>query len=45
MRQVTRTWTIAGTLPSLAATVGLGVLALVLAARQRPASVDVFRSA
>nr|WP_315267771.1 hypothetical protein [Microbacterium lemovicicum] len=34
-----------GTLPFLAATVGLGVLALVLAARQRPASVDVFRSA
>ena len=34
-----------GTLPFLAATVGLGVLALVLAARQRPASVDVFHSA
>ena len=45
MRQVTRTWTIADTLPFLAATIGSGVLALVLAARQRPASVDVFRSA
>jgi hypothetical protein len=34
-----------GTLAFLASTLGLGTLALVLAARRRPASVDVFRSA
>lgn len=34
-----------GTLDFLASTLGLGTLAVVLAARRRPASVDIFRSA
>lgn len=34
-----------GTLSSLAGTLGLGILALVLASRPRPESVEVFRSA
>ncbi|CAH0195486.1 hypothetical protein [Microbacterium foliorum] len=33
-----------GTLASLAATLGLGILALILAARSRPESVQVYRS-
>ncbi len=33
-----------GTLAFLASTLGLGTLAVVLAARRRPASVDIFRS-
>lgn len=33
-----------GTVAGLAGTLGLGILALVLAAQQRPESVDVFRS-
>lgn len=33
-----------GTVSGLAGTLGFGILALVLAARQRPGSVDVFRS-
>lgn len=33
-----------GTLTSLAATLGLGILALILAARLRPESVEVYRS-